>query len=191
MKSDVIAVASGQDQRDEVLVQAEKTAVFGDLSPKGTLHLRLLAEEMMSMVHAIAGDVRGVFWIENQKDQYELHLNMKTALDFQQRRKLLEASSSGQNEAHRGFMGKLRAFFEPIEDVPIFYDVAPSGHYNEMAWTMSGYAQKLKESMAQNREGAAQAWDELEKSVIAHVADEVRVSIRGYDVEMVIYKSIF
>lgn len=190
MKSDVITVVSGQDQSDEVLEQAEKTAVFGNLSPKGTLHLRLLTEEMMSMVHAIAGDVRGEFWIENKKDRYELHLNMKTALDFQQRQKLLSASSSGRNEAHRGFMGKIRAFFEPIEDVPIYYDVAPSGHYNEMAWTMSSYEQQLKESLAQNRAGAAEAWDELEKSLIAHIADDVRVSIQGYDVEMVIYKKI-
>ena len=42
----------------------------------------------------------------------------------------------------------------------------------------------------EKREGAEEAWDELEKSVIAHVADEVKISIRGYDVEMIVYKKI-
>ena len=42
--------------------------------------------------------------------------------------------------------------------------------------------------VSEKREGAAEAWDELEKSVIAHVADEVRISIHGYDVEMIVFK---
>ena len=35
-----------------------------------------------------------------------------------------------------------------------------------------------------------EAWDELEKSVVSHVADEVKVSIRSGTVEMIIYKKL-
>lgn len=189
MKSDVIVVSSTEDKTDEVLEQAEKVSEFLKLSSKDTLHLRLLAEEMMSMVRAIAGKVVGDFWIETKKEQCELHLNVRTAMDFQKRAKLLSTASSGKNEAHRGFMGKIRAFFEPMEDVPVYFDASTGGLNSGMVdWTMCGYQEHLKESMKENEEGAAQAWDELEKSVIGHLADDVKVSIRGYNVEMVIYK---
>ena len=61
MKSDVISVSSMKDQTDAVMEQAEKVAVYQGLSTKNALHLRLLAEEMMSMMRAITGDVRGQY----------------------------------------------------------------------------------------------------------------------------------
>ena len=33
-------------------------------------------------------------------------------------------------------------------------------------------------------------WDELEKSVVTHVADDIKVSIRGQQVEMTILKKL-
>ena len=191
MKSDVIVVSSREDKTDEVLEQAEKVSEYLKLSSQNTLHLRLLAEEMMSMVRAITGNMVGDFWIETKKDRCELHLSARTTMDFQKRAQLLSTASSGKNEAHRGFMGKIRAFFEPMEDVPVYFDVSSGGLNSGMVvWTMCGYQQQLAESVKENEEGAAQAWDELEKSVISHIADDVKVSIRGYDVEMIIYKKI-
>lgn len=190
MKSDVIKVSSMKDQTDAVMDQAEKVAVFRGLSTKGALHLRLLAEEMMSMMRAITGDVRGQFWIENEKDQFQLHLNVRTQVDFLQREKLLSASSSGKNEAHQGLLGKLRAFFEPIEGTPVYFDSAVSTTPQEIGWSLNAYQEQLGQMVNEKREGAEEAWDELEKSVIAHVADEVKISIHGYDVEMIVFKKI-
>lgn len=190
MKSDVINVSSMKDQTDAVMDQAEKVAVFQGLSTKGALHLRLLAEEMMSMMRAITGDVRGQFWIENEKDQFQLHLNVRTQIDFLQREKLLSASSSGKNEYHQGFLGKLRAFFEPIEGTPVYFDSAVSTAPHEIGWSMNAYQEQLGHMVNEKREGAVEAWDELEKSVIAHVADEVKISIHGCDVEMIVFKKI-
>ncbi|MBQ4304784.1 MAG: hypothetical protein II774_09875, partial [Lachnospiraceae bacterium] len=58
----------------------------------------------------------------------------------------------------------------------------------EIGWSMNTYQKQLEQMVSEKREGAAEAWDELEKSVIAHVADEVRISIHGYDVEMIVFK---
>ncbi len=44
--------------------------------------------------------------------------------------------------------------------------------------------------VGQKDEKALQAWDELEKSVVAHVADDVKVSIRNQQVEMTIVKKL-
>ncbi len=190
MKSDVIAVSNREDQIDLVLVQTERVANYQRLSHKGALHLRLLAEEMMSMMRAIAGDVKGEFWIENEKENYELHLRVRTNMDFYKREQLLSASTSGKNEADRGFMGKIRAFFEPMNGVPMLLDPSPDGMYTDMAWTMRAYREQVRQYVEQNRDGASEAWDELEKSLVAHIADDVKVSIRGCDVEMTVFKKL-
>ena len=42
---------------------------------------------------------------------------------------------------------------------------------------------------ADNDKSSNEAWDELEKSVLAKIADEIKVGVVGDKVEIVIYKS--
>lgn len=193
MKTDVIAVSSKNSRLKETLRQVDKVAAYKDLSPKGALHLRLLTEEMIGMVGSITGKVEGKFWIEDEDGVYQLHLQAKTDLDAEKRKQLISASSSGVNEASRGLMGKLRSFFEPEDDFPVYYEpmFGPKDDiYGESAWSMRIYREQVERYMQQKKQGAAEAWDELEKSVVAHVADDVKVSIHGRTVEMVIIKAL-
>ncbi len=193
MKTDVVVVSSKGRKMDAALAQTEKVAQYKELTHKQALHLRLLAEEMMSMMGSIAGEVEGDFWIEDDEGTYKLHLQVQTDMDASQRKQLVSVASSGQNEAHRGLMGKLRAFFEPDDDLPVFYDVGmeSTGDYAvDSAWSMRLYREQLENYMRQKRTGAEDAWDELEKSVVAHVADDVKVSIKGRTVEMTIIKKL-
>lgn len=194
MKTDVIVVSSKGNQMEAALAQTEKAAAYRELSPKSALHLRLLAEEMMSMMRSIAGDVEGRFWIEAEGDEFQLHLQVTTDIDARKREQLISASSSGKNEATRGLMGKLRTFFEPTDDFPMFLDApiigGPEEMYSDLAWSMRAYQDLVQQYLDQKRQGAAEAWDELEKSVVSHVADDVKVSIRGREVEMVIFKKM-
>jgi hypothetical protein len=48
------------------------------------------------------------------------------------------------------------------------------------SWTLSKYRDSKK--------GEAEPWDELEKSIIANLADDVVVSVKGKNVEIVISK---
>ncbi|MBQ8953677.1 MAG: hypothetical protein IJ048_06140 [Clostridia bacterium] len=193
MKTDVILVSNKGDGLEAALAQAEKVAKYKGLTHKSALHLRLLTEEMAGMLGSIAGDIKGKFWIEDEDGVYQLHLQVETSMDAAQRKQLISASSSGVNEASRGIMGKLRAFFEPEDDLPVFYDMSlmqMDGMYGEGAWSMRLYREELTRYMEQKRAGAQEAWDELEKSVVAHVADDVKVSIRGRTVEMTIVKKL-
>ena len=193
MKSDIIVISSNGSKIDFALTETEKVALYKELTHKATLHLRLLAEEMMSMVGSITGDVEGKFWIETDKDVYQLHLQVETDIDAKQRKQLVSAASSGKNEAHRGIMGKIRSFFEPDDDLPVFYitDMPPMGEaIGESAWSMRSYREQVERYLQEERKGAAEAWDELEKSVVAHVADDVKVSIKSRTVEMTIIKKL-
>lgn len=189
MKSDVIIISNDGQGMDEALTQAEKVAEYKGVSPKCALHLRLLTEEMLGMMRSITGERTGKFWIEDQDDVFRLHLQVETPMDLGKQEQLLAASTSGKNEAAKGVMGKIRTFFDPLGwvDAPVPVNYTETGNLMS-TWSMSSYRQMVKEGLEEEREGAAEAWDELEKSIVSNIADEVKVSIEGRQVEMVIFK---
>ena len=190
MKSDVIWIKSDGDGMDAALLQAEKTASFVGIQGQDALHLRLLTEEMLGLMRSLTGTAEGRFWIEADKRLFKLHLAVETFMDFEQKQKLLASSTTGKNEAARGFMGRIRTFFDPIDGMPMFSNVSPDTMTSSMSWSMNAYQDVIMARMAQQDEQAKEAYDELEKSVVTHVADEIKVSISGRDVEMVIYKKM-
>ncbi len=201
MKTDVICVNSLGAQMDAALTQADKVAAYKELSHKGALHLRLLTEEMMGMMRSITGEKEGTFWIEDTPDGvFQLHLRVVTPMDSEKRDQLLSASTSGKNEYARGLMGRLRDFFSrglsqdgslppsPLLAPAVFE--SSSSPTLDWEWTMTSYQAELSVLVRQKDPASCEMWDELEKSVVAHVADEVRVSIHGSDAEMIIYKKL-
>lgn len=193
MKTDVMAISSDGSNMEAVLERVDALATYKGLSPENAMHLHLLAEETMAMMRAITGEVDGEFWIEDRDNVYELHLKVDTLTDAHRREQLLSASSTGKNEATRGFMGKLRAFFQPSADAPTFISGFAGGApqmYGSYQWSMEDYRQQLRQYREQNAEGSQEAWDELEKSVVSRVADDVKVSIMGRTVEMTIVKAM-
>ena len=200
MKTDVITVSSRGNRMDAALAQVDKVCAYKGLNGKNSLHLHLLAEEMMGMMRSITGETTGQFWIEDEDDVYSLHLAVNTSMNSGKRDQLLSAATSGKNESAKGLMGRLRDFFdrESDEDVaalsssllmPEMYDQFSSPTL-EMEWTMARYESGLASRVEQDDPAAKEAWDELEKSVVAHVADDVKVSIRGRSVEMIIIKKL-
>lgn len=200
MKTDVITVSSKGKRMGEALAQVDKLAAYKGLSPKNALHLRLLTEEMMGMMRSITGETDGEFWIEDQDGVYQLHLRVATRLTADEREKLLAASSTGKNESARGLMGRLRDFFDWGSDEDLDAAANPlllpdmfehsSSPTLDWEWSMMRYENALSARMEQHDAGAQEAWDELEKSVVKHVADDVKVSIRNGIVEMTIYKKL-
>ncbi len=193
MKTEKIVVSSKGRGMDAALAQVDQTASQMGLSPREALHMRLLVEEMMNMVRSIIGDLEGKFWSEIEDKAYRLYLQMASVLGTEQRKQLISASTSGQNEAHRGIMGKIRAFFEPmpIEDTPAYLagTIVRGDENDDLNWSMEAYRERLLNRKDASDE-AQEEWDELEKSVVSHIADNVTVSIRNYNVELMIYKKL-
>ncbi len=194
MKTDVIVISCDGNNMEAALLQVDKVSAYKDLSVKDSMSLRLLTEEMMAMMRAITGNVNGEFWMEDRDGSFELHLRVITLIDEKRREQLLSTSTSGQNEATRGFMGKIRSFFEPSNGAPLFSSgLASAGSpemYSSYAWSMEDYRDQLRQYAEMNKDGSQEAWDELEKSVVAKIADDVKISIRGRTVEMTILKKL-
>ncbi len=200
MKTDVITVSSKGARMEIALQQAEKVAEYKGLSKKNAMHLRLLTEEMMGLMRSITGEAEGKFWIEDTDDNYELHLQTVTRMTSEKREQLLSTASSGKNESARGLMGRLRDFFDRGADEDISGYTSPlllHGMYESSStstldweWSMARCEEVLAPYVKKEDKEALEAWDELEKSVVAKVADDVKVSIRGRVVEMTILKKM-
>ena len=199
MISDIVAITSTGENLNAALDLYRKVAAYSDLSKKGALHLRLLAEEMLSMMRSITGEVSGKFWIEAEGGEYRLHLLVNTALTREKREELLNTSTSGKNEATRSFMGRIRDFFfRGVNDEIAAYNTSVLGAgaasngfkpVTDWEWSLLRYQDTLSALKEQAPE-AADAWDELEKSVVSNVADNVQVSIKGFETEMIISKKL-
>ena len=97
-------------------------------------------------------------------------------------------------------MGRLRDFFDWGSDEEIAAYSGPlfaadmfehsSSAALDWEWSMRRYESELSTRMQQNDAAALEAWDELEKSVVTRVADDVKVYIRSGTVELVILKKM-
>lgn len=190
MKTDVIKVSGREDDIIAALGESEKAAAYEGLSHKNALHLRLLTEEMIGLIRAVAGDIDGSFWIETEGDEFRLHLKAYKEMDYVQRDKLISVSTSGKNEAHRGLMGKIRSLFEAAEEYPFFFDISADEAFSDETWSLRAYQNSVTMMLAQEAEGAKEAWDELERSVVTRIADDVKVGVSGNDIEVVIIKKM-
>ena len=200
MKTDKISVSSQGARMNAALEQADKVAAYKGLSIKDALHLRLLTEEMMGLMRSITGEREGIFWIEDEDGEYRLHLQVRTLLNSEEREQLLAVSSTGKNESAKGLMGRIRDFFDWGSDEDLATYTSPlllpdafeytSSPSLDWEWSMARYENALSTQIEQGDQNVREAWDELEKSVVSHVADEVKVSIRSGTVEMIIYKKL-
>ena len=184
---------------EAALGQAERAAAYKGLAGKDAIALRLLTEEMLGMMRALTGETEGLFWIEDEDGEYRLHLQTKARLTGEERERLLAVSTTGKNESAKGLMGRIRDFFDWGSDgdlagvhgavlMPEMYEHSSSPAL-DWEWSMARMEAELAGRISEDS-AAKEQWDELEKSVVSHVADDVRVSIRGGKIELVILKKI-
>ena len=191
MKSDVIHVTNEGEGVAEAIKQAEAVAAFRSLSKKDSIHLNLLTEEMMGMMQALTDKREADFWIESENRNFMLHLRTETPMNAEMREKLLSASTSGTNAAAKGVMGKIRDIFNRIIE-PADANI-PSGFSAGWSFSESGQVVNvwsLNPFKINATDSDKEEWDELEKSIIANIADEIKIGISGNTVEMIVYKTI-
>ena len=205
MTSDRIRLSNQAPDVGAALGAAEQMANSCGLSPKNGLYLRLLSEEMVALVRSITGEVAGDFWIENEGGEFRLEFATQTMMTPQKREELLKTSTTGKNAGRTGILGKIKDVVERYiesyreEGIPEYYtqglvltaqgqEEGQIGHgtnSDAITWSLSKYKDTLTSSGA-----SGESWDELERSVISKVADEVSVSIRSGLVEVTIYKKM-
>ena len=193
---------------EEALALTEETASKNGLEGKARLRLRLLAEELIGIMRGLAGNVAAFYTIESEENKkFILHLRANVTMARKLHDQLVALSTSGKNFAVKGFMGRIREMIAvallPSEDAlsftggPSFGMVGIAGSTSSDAqiigstsfeWTLSNYRHEVETKLSKSND-AKEAWDELEKSIVANLADEVRVSVVGSSAEIIIFKT--
>lgn len=194
MISDRVSIFQGTADTPVALELLEKTSAYCALSHKESLHLRLLGEELLSMMDGILFDYEGMFWVTAEGRAVELHVSADCEVDETERKKLLSVATTGRSTPPKGFMAKVRAVIEQglFGKGYIGADAAYGTLFGVMSdvgtgamWTLSDYSFEVAKRKASHTE----AWDELEKSIVAKLADDVTVSAHNFHVDVVVKKN--
>lgn len=201
MVTDTINVSSDGSGREEALLETEKLADYISLGSKQRLRLRLLAEETLGLVAAISKDFTARYRAESlETGKCIIHLEADADMDYGKRKEFISVSTSGKNEASKGFMGKIRSLFEnglghgseELSGVPAYMEMGMTGSADMQGannimyiWSLENYREGISGS-SDTGEDAFGAGDELEKSIVASLADDVKVAVSGNKVELTI-----
>ena len=202
MKTDVYEFKKNEKNISTVIAAAGRIAKYNELTAKQELRLTLLSEELVEMLPKLLTYGKAEFWIENDGAQYKIHalVEADSLLSSMERDEILSVSKSGRNAAATGIMNKIRAAAEVMlanyalsagTSGAVYTDNINYAYYNMGQFADPiGYTSEW--SLALYRENAKtdkEAWDELEKSIIANLADDVIVGIIGGKVEIVAVKN--
>ncbi|MBR2798032.1 MAG: hypothetical protein IKF98_07790 [Clostridia bacterium] len=205
MKSEVFMLNSDAGRMAAARYVTEEFARGLGLDKHESLRLELLTEETLGMVKALVDDFYGQIWFEGEGKRCEIHLQATADMNTDRREELLSISSSGRNAAAKGFMamlkdvvsGAMHSFGRSMNDYG--REVARYGIVNPAdvggfavdamvpIWSLQTYRTGLETQRLDNAEADA-AWDELEKSIVGKLADDVVVGVKGDRIEIVITK---
>ena len=196
MKSNVCKIDKGVKDLDAILKESEMIASYNGLNHKQALQLRLICEEMDGMLPKIIDDFDGEFWIEYEEGVCKVNAVVNFAeFTAKKKQELINVSKDKKNAAATGIVGKIRSVIEDFfldeegaqtggaangfSYIPTQYSL---GFHYSYCWSLGEYKASVK------KENKEDAWDELEKSIIASIADDVIVGVKGRQASIVVIK---
>lgn len=196
MKSNVCKIENGTKDLDAILKESEKVAVYNELTHKQTLQLRLICEEIDGMLPNIIDDFSGDFWIEFEDGVCKINISLCfDEFTPEKKNELVSVAKNKKNASAVGIVGKIRSAIENVflDDSNFtglsvasesFYLSTEGYDYTDRSylWSLDQYRSTV------TKEKKPESWDELEKSVIASVADDIIVGVKGRRAEIVVIK---
>jgi hypothetical protein len=196
MKSNVCKIENGIRNLEAILQESENVANYNGLNQNQTLQLRLLCEEIDGMLPKIIGDFDGEFWIEYENGICKMNISIEFS-DFtiEKKKELISVATNKKNAAVKGLVSRICSAIEDFflsEGNYEPYDMETSCYYLPSEfhtgvdyfnlWRLEQYKSTITQE--ENKE----EWDELEKSIITSIADDVIVGVKGKKANIIIVK---
>lgn len=165
------------------------------LGAKQSERLRLIGEELLGMVGGFLDVDTGRFWIECEGENYAVYLAAKSIIGIRAKA-ILE--SAGKNVEYKGLSGLMK---KAIDEMSAMYRDSGAGYSmseqvsNSLAGVETISEESLEWSLAKytdsvERDEKAEAWDELELSVLKKISKDIIVSYRNDKVEIKVLADI-
>ncbi|HAE51847.1 MAG TPA: hypothetical protein DCG30_01145 [Ruminococcus sp.] len=205
MKTDVIKVDSNLNGSQQAISATDKFIAYNEISGKNAIHMHLLTEETISMIHGIMDDFAGNFWLESRKTDEGLMcrvcVSVPRPVDCEQEMQFISVSSSGKNMNAKGIIGKIREFVRMSVQPPPQKERNSNSQLVDAWWNMGTSKNKIaasdaalwsmqtyRKNVSDQKELNNEAWDEIEKSIIANIADEVKIRLKSSSTEVIVEK---
>lgn len=193
MKSNVCKINKGTLDLDAILNESEKVAVYNQLNEKQTLQLRLLCEEIDGLLPNIIDEFCGDFWIDFEDGVCKINVAIEFN-DFTAKKKkdLIKISKNQKNASATGILGKIRSALEDMfldsewnktYEMARLFNCANENCFGmdySYMWSLQQYKQSVKKEEKE--------WDELEKSIVTSIADDIIVGVKGRCANIIIVK---
>jgi hypothetical protein len=149
------------------------------------------------MLPNIIDDFNGELWIDYEDGLCRVNVSLRfNEFTAEKKEGLVAIAKNKKNAAAVGIVGRIRSSLEDVfldEDVArgsdmmsdTFYYYSPDVHDHmdySYRWSLEQYRNDVR-GMERTEE-----WDELEKSVIASVADDITVGVKGKRADIVVIK---
>ena len=173
-RTNTIKIFDGGKTVADAVETAQNYAKKQRLDKHSSMQLELLTEEGIGVISNIFDNIKTTsFWVEGSGITYRIHLSFSAQMGGEEYQKLLSISSSGKNEAIKGFAAHIwEAVLKGIDATR--NDTGSCVRKDDYEWSMKD--ENINE-------------DELSESILAAVATDIKVSVTREKVEMVIIKS--
>ena len=203
-----IAVGKGAALTAEAMDAAEAFVKTLELDDKTALRMRLLTEEVLEMLRGMLDGFSGLFWLETDGRECRICIDGAADVDLAAERSLLSVSRDGKNVSVRGFTAKLSRFVRHHkeymarlnalmnlssalcpEDYLYIGAMHPDYEMQDVTWSMNDYRKFLFDDESASEQLAADR-DELEKSILGNLADDVQVGVKEDRVRITVIKKL-
>lgn len=180
---------------ERALNEVDSFSRYQSLGARQSEKLRLIGEELLGMVSGMLDVEAGRFWIEKEGDDYTVNLAAQTIVGLKAK-EILDTAS--KNTEYKGLSGLLRraidtmaqmyrdsgAGYEMTEQIDCALAGTEPISDEELAWSLAKYTESVE------RDEKAEAWDELELSVLKKTSKDIVVSYRNNRVDIKVVADI-
>lgn len=162
--------------------EAEMIGRYSGLEKKYVRRLRLLSEEMICMLPQLLSYGSGSFWIESEGTRFNLYLSVLTDRSKHFPRGKPTVGTKSESEDKRGSGSIIARICAAIESMMSEKPkAAKKDSGSENIWSLKEFKRSLGHG-----ESDREAWDELEKSIIANLSDDVVITMKSGKFDIVV-----
>ena len=196
MKTDTIHIKENGEGVSEALLAIEQAGIRQGFDTREARRLRLLSEETLELVAGITGHMDAKFLADIKDDEWEIRLTAKPTTDSVSRAGLVAYYLDPNGIANKIAVLFGSSFEELMKNEETVNEIGirrvdervmkEMGRTGEgFVWTLDSYELSLFDSRSDKKD---ENWDEISRSIIASLSDEVRIFVFPENVELVILK---
>ena len=169
-RTDTVSISSDSGDIANAMSTVRGFADKQRLTEHARLQLELMTEEIIGIMGSIAQSAKAKFWVEGSGQKYMIHLTFPASVGSEEYRKLISLSTTGRNEAVNTIAAKI---WEKMVS-GIRSNGSDTAKESDYEWSLTDSGQK----------------NEIGESILASMADDIKVSVTKEHVELVVIKSV-